>query len=355
MALKAVSQEAVRGLMAKLKESMRVVAPHRREGRNQWEFSDVEDPAKVSLEYTSTILPPKKYAFPTQDVLVHYKLGEKFEAEAVLQAEPIALFGVHPCDIYALECLDISMTDQYADPNWVERRKAMRIIGVDCQPDEWCFCASMKTATVSSGYDLFLTPINDWTEFVADAATAEGEEMLAMIDSREATSEDLAQVRAWQSNKVAAQRERHINTDINDLPLHFTGFADSEVWQRWADKCYSCGTCNITCPTCFCFDVLDQIKLTLDEGYRTRVWDGCMLEDFALVAPHENFREERSERIRHRFYRKYAYLFTRYGRAYCCGCGRCARQCLADIDPVTVINELLAEARKEKEGAPHGA
>ena len=66
-----------------------------------------------------------------------------------------------------------------------------------------------------------------------------------------------------------------------------------------------------------------------------------------MVAPHENFRPERWQRLRHRFYRKYAYLFTRYGRVYCCGCGRCVRQCLADIDPVEVLNDLLAEGAKE--------
>jgi len=350
MALRAVTDGAVRELMAKLKQEMRVVAPHQREGREQWQFADVEDPAAVALRYTSTILPPKKYAFPTRETLVRYTMGEEFRAEPVVEAEPMALVGVHPCDIYGLQSLDIAMTDAHVDPNWVERRKGMRIIGVDCMPDDWCFCASMKTSTVSSGYDVFLTPINGWAEFVAESATPEGEAMLAMVDSREATSGDLAQVRAWQSDKVATQRERRINTDVNDLPLHFTGFSNSEVWQKWAAKCYSCGTCNTTCPTCFCFDVLDQIELSLDEGSRTRVWDGCMLEDFAVVAPAENFREERRDRIRHRFYRKYAYLFTRYGRPYCCGCGRCVRQCLAEIDPVTVLNELLAGARKEAKG-----
>lgn len=347
MSVKVLTHEAVGELMEKLKQEARVVAPHRREGCDQWQFADVEDTSKVELNYTSTILPPKKYAFPPTDPLVYYHFGERFSAEPLVEAQPIVLFGVHPCDIYALQCLDISMSDQFVDPNWVARRKAMRIVGVDCMPDEWCFCASMNTATVNCGYDVFLLPINQWQEFVAEPGTEAGEQMLDMVAGREATGEDLAQVREWHTRKINKQADRRINTPVNDLPLHFTRFAESEVWKKWADKCYSCGTCNITCPTCFCFDVLDQLKLTMDEGQRVRTWDGCMLEDFAVVAPAENFREERHERIRHRFYRKYAYLFTRYGRPYCCGCGRCVRQCLADIDPVTVLNELLAEAQRE--------
>ncbi|MGD9518105.1 MAG: 4Fe-4S dicluster domain-containing protein [Armatimonadota bacterium] len=352
MALLVMSEDYVRALIGKLMKETRVVAPHVREGRKQWQFADVVDPGRVALEYVSTILPPKKYAFPTEDDLVHWRTEEGFSAEPVLSVEPLVLFGVHPCDIYGLESLDISLTDTYVDPNWVARRRAMRIVGIDCLPDEWCFCSSMKTCSVSSGYDLFLTPINNWSEYVAEAATGAGEAMLALAEGREASSHDLAQMRAWQNDKLARQRDRRINTEVNDLPLHFTGFADSVVWERWSRKCYSCGTCNTTCPTCFCFDVLDKLKLSLDEGYRSRVWDGCMLEDFAVVAPHENFREERHERLRHRFYRKYAYLYTRYGRPYCSGCGRCVRQCLADIDPVKVINDLLTEARKEAAG--HG-
>jgi ferredoxin len=347
MALKVIGDAAVRALMARLTQEARVVAPHRREGCDQWAFRDVTDPAKVSLKYTSTLLPPKKYAMPTVEEMLRYRLGDGFRAEAVVEAGPLVLFGVHPCDIYGLESLDISMTDKHADPGWVQRRKAMRVVGVDCEPDDHCFCAYMRTDTVSSGYDLFLSPIKGWQEYVVEVATPAGEAMLEGAETREATSEDMAEMRAAQSEKARRQQTRSMNTELLQLPLHFTGFANSPVWQKWADKCYSCGTCNTTCPTCFCFDVVDSPALTLDGGTRERVWDSCQLEEFAVVAPHENFREERRERIRHRFYRKYAYLFTQYGRPYCCGCGRCFRQCVADIDPVEVVNDLLAEAAKE--------
>ena len=123
--------------------------------------------------------------------------------------------------------------------------------------------------------------------------------------------------------------------------------AKSPVWEKQSEKCYSCGTCNLVCPTCYCFDVLDEMGLSLTEGDRVREWDGCMLEEFAEVAGDENFREDRSQRLRHRMYRKYSYLFTRYDVPFCCGCGRCARQCLVDIDPVGVINELIEAHGKE--------
>jgi len=75
-----------------------------------------------------------------------------------------------------------------------------------------------------------------------------------------------------------------------------------------------------------------------------------MLKDFAKVATGENFRETRASRIEHRFYRKFSYLFLKPGRSNCVGCGRCCRQCLADITVYDVVNDLVAS----REGAATG-
>lgn len=47
-----------------------------------------------------------------------------------------------------------------------------------------------------------------------------------------------------------------------------------------------------------------QTLFDLQKGARLRRWDGCMLRDFALVASGETFHQPRSDRLRHRFYRK---------------------------------------------------
>jgi ferredoxin len=343
MAVQVIGCEVIPQLIAKLMSEAKVVAPHRREGDNQWVFAEVQDPGEVCLDYTSTILPPKKYAFPPKETLVRYEVGDRPKMEAVIAAEPLVIFGAHPCDIYGLTALDLAFSDQNVDPNYMAKRAQMRIVGVDCEPDEWCFCGSMGTASVAEGYDLFLTPIGD--SYVAEAATAAGEEMLAGLPTREATAAELAAVKERMTRK--ASQERHLNCEMPSLPMRFAGFTESPVWEQWAKKCYSCGTCNLTCPTCFCFDVLDQMDLSLQTGEREREWDGCTLAEFAKVGSGENFREGREARLKHRFYRKYSYLFTKYGRPYCCGCGRCVRQCLVNIDPVGVINDLVAHGGKE--------
>jgi ferredoxin len=97
----------------------------------------------------------------------------------------------------------------------------------------------------------------------------------------------------------------------------------------------------MVCPTCYCFDAREEVELSLAEGKRVRVWDGCMLEDFAVVADGHNFRKDKSARFRHRIFRKGKTLPEKYGYFGCVGCGRCANACTADIaGPVKVFNYM---------------
>jgi len=113
------------------------------------------------------------------------------------------------------------------------------------------------------------------------------------------------------------------------------------VWAEKAKTCFSCGSCNIVCPTCYCFDVQDDVDWSLDCGTRCRTWDGCLLKDFAVVAGNHNFRKNTADRYRHRFYRKGKYIPDKIGEVSCVGCGRCGMVCIPKIaDPLTVYNTL---------------
>ena len=79
----------------------------------------------------------------------------------------------------------------------------------------------------------------------------------------------------------------------------------------------------------------------LTEGKRYRLWDGCLLQDFAVVATGENFRKERHARVRYRIYDKFVFPVMRYGVYACTGCGRCTDVCPAGIDIRSVIRRLI--------------
>jgi NAD-dependent dihydropyrimidine dehydrogenase PreA subunit len=195
----------------------------------------------------------------------------------------------------------------------------------------------------SGGYDLFLTDIQD--KYVIDVGSDRGSELLSRAPGVEdAVNGDLEAVLAFRQEKEAAV-ELHLNVRPENLPLALTARRNSKLWGEKAEKCLACGSCNTTCATCFCFDVLDRMNLSLADGVRERQWDGCLLPDFAMVGHGENFRSKGEARYRHRFYRKFDYLPVRYGGvAFCCGCGRCSVNCLADIaNPVAVLNQVAEE------------
>ena len=117
------------------------------------------------------------------------------------------------------------------------------------------------------------------------------------------------------------------------------------LWEEMAKLCFSCGSCNLVCPTCYCFDVREEVNWDLSSGQRFRLWDGCMLADFATIAGNLNFRKDRADRYRHRYYRKGKYVPAKIGgKIACVGCGRCITACVAKIaNPVEVFNRLAEE------------
>jgi sulfhydrogenase subunit beta (sulfur reductase) len=116
---------------------------------------------------------------------------------------------------------------------------------------------------------------------------------------------------------------------------------NSTMWQDVGRRCVACGNCTAVCPTCYCFDIMDEIDLSFNEGMRYRIWNSCQMDDFAKVAGNEDFRKGRDARQRHRYYRKFKYPVDKFNRYFCTGCGRCTRNCMAEIKLVETVNSLL--------------
>jgi sulfhydrogenase subunit beta (sulfur reductase) len=126
-----------------------------------------------------------------------------------------------------------------------------------------------------------------------------------------------------------------LHLDGKDLPALMGVSYKSPLWEEIGKRCFGCGSCNIVCPTCYCFDVQDGDSLDGKAGERYRVWDSCQLDAFARIGSGENFRKTRAHRLRHRFMRKGKYIAEAFpGHQGCVGCGRCARACLVDITPM---------------------
>jgi sulfhydrogenase subunit beta (sulfur reductase) len=289
------------------------------------------------LVYNRTILPLKKYFLPPSDPILEYRAGVGYVPIAGGLGRKVVLFGVHSCDVYALNILDQVFGGKFPDPYYQERRRQVTIIGVDCMPDERCFCYSMRADFVEYGFDLFLHDIGD--SYLVFVGTARGDDIALSCSPlfQTVTRTDIEEYKRRSALKRGAFR---LNVDIRDLPEIFEVEYRNEIWEELGRKCLSCGSCSMVCPTCYCFDVADTAELGSHDAVRTRKWDSCLFSSHALVAGGENFRKGRASRIRFRFYHKQRGFVAEYGRPSCVGCGRCIEACPVKVDIVQVINNL---------------
>jgi sulfhydrogenase subunit beta (sulfur reductase) len=308
-------------------------------GQDKFVFGRVTDPAALRLDYDTTLLSPKKYFLPQRETLLKFTSRRTQKAEPVLDNSQKVIVGAHPCDIYATWLLDVVFSSNNQDPNYLSRRERALIIGLDCNRpcDEYSFCHDMGTNYVDSGFDLMMTDIGD--SYFVDVGTPAGRQLLDRTPFREAHNEDFAKRQTFLEKKQANFHKR-IPVDAKYLPEILEESYDSLVWEAIGRRCFSCGSCNTTCPTCYCFDVTDQLNLDLQSGERQRTMDSCQLDTFAEVAGGENFREQRASRLRHRFFRKAKYIQEAFGRMGCVGCGRCDRNCVAKINSVETYTQI---------------
>jgi ferredoxin len=224
------------------------------------------------------------------------------------------------------------------------RRNAATIVATDVQtPSPNVFAGCMNTATVREGRcDMLVTKVGE--NYLLDARTDKGEALLEGTGFAEAGESSLARrEQVWDDNERLLKKHA-LNPKPSDLPELLEKNYEHPVWQEKADLCFSCGSCNTTCPTCYCFDVQDDVDWDLESGKRFRKWDACLLTNFATVAGDHNFRKNRAARYRHRYYRKGKYVPGMIDEIACVGCGRCITACVAKIaNPVEVFNRLLEE------------
>ena len=310
--------------------------------RKRFVFARLEDPAELRLDYDTTVLPPKKEFFPTCQDLVRFHKGGY---EGCISPEPKVLLGVHFYDMKAIDMTDLLFRERNEDRNYLAHREAATIVCSSVQSvSPRAFWASVGRDVAPKGHDAFLTKVDGG--FVYEALTAKGEELV--MHGKFAKASD-AQVQAAKKVNEEALKKcpetlRHASAAVAKKVR--ASFGKKELWDRFAEDCFSCGSCNIVCPTCYCFDVQDNWNVDQESGARTRYWDACLTEDFAKISlgagAQENFREERGERFRHRIMRKSAYLNEKLGSPACVGCGRCSSACTADIaDPVRVIDAIM--------------
>jgi ferredoxin len=312
--------------------------------KHQFVFAPISSAKDVRLDYDVTILPPKKVIFPVHQDLVRFGPGG---GETAIHPEPRILFGVHFYDIKAIDMLDLLFRENNEDWNYLAQREHTTIVGSSIQTvSKRAFWGTVGRGVRPRGHDAFLTKLPNG--YVFGVLTAKGEALLACGEFEPVTEAQIAEAKKVNKDVLDKCPEvlSHGGHGSHEIAAKVRAAYNSEIWEELSRTCFSCGTCNIVCPTCYCFDVQDNWNLDQVSGCRARAWDGCLLEDFAKISlgggATENFRETRSERYRHRLMRKAIYLNDKLGGPACVGCGRCSAQCVPDIaDPVHIIECIM--------------
>jgi formate hydrogenlyase subunit 6/NADH:ubiquinone oxidoreductase subunit I len=326
----------------------RIIGPVSRQDR--YFYEEVERAEQLDLGFNYCVYSPKSFLLPASETLFTFsREAGGFEANAVFDGRPAALVGVHPCDINAIRLLDKVFRDDHCDEHYWARRENTLIVGVDCPRPctKGVFCQDMHSNEAQKGFDVMLYPLAEGDEgsvrYGVVFGTDTGRAWLS--GQRGCTPPTVSEERAFEKYRQAkrANFPATLATSYEELPALLDRSYDSLIWEATARRCYSCGSCVLTCPTCYCFSMHDELELSLTEGTRKREWDGCQLPSFAVVAGGHNFRPEAAARLRHRVFRKGKWVRERTGLGGCVGCARCDRACTAKISLAEIYNQLAEE------------
>jgi sulfhydrogenase subunit beta (sulfur reductase) len=315
-----------------LKKFGKVFAP-KNKGQSSFSFGEVEKRSEVILDYPRTLQSIKKYFFPSNEKILSFETIEQNFEKVKFDNSPKIFFGLHSYDMQALLKLDYNFSQGKPEMNYLSRRKNCSFIGVSFEPDEYHFTRSVGVSVEAyEGFDLFMN--KNKTGYNINVITDRGRVLIEGFDKLE---------KVKSPENTQRQFKNNLKFNFNRIPEVFDHSWNSKIWDAVAQRCVGCSTCNLVCPTCYCFSVEDNLDISLETGIRERRWDGCTLESFAVVAGGENFRDSNAKRQRHRLFRKFKYITDITGTPWCVGCGRCTAYCTAGISIVDIVNELCEE------------
>ncbi len=120
MSLKILPKHLFQAWVDRLHTTHRIVAP--KEEYGQYIYGAVEAGEVITLQYPTSVLPPKKYLLPPREELFSFN-AKTMEMNPIIEdIPPTIIFAVHTCDMHSLMLLDKIHNTGYADQHYQARR-----------------------------------------------------------------------------------------------------------------------------------------------------------------------------------------------------------------------------------------
>ncbi|MBN1233550.1 MAG: 4Fe-4S dicluster domain-containing protein [Candidatus Coatesbacteria bacterium] len=289
---------------------------------------------------------PKELFFPINEDLFSYKYnGDGFTLEdPEIEYEPFIVAGLRPCDTAGLDVIDKLFSWDYKDEFYLKKREKAILIAFTCPyTDSSCFCTSvLGKYPYKDGSDIMLTQLKS-KDYIVEILTEKGKKLLSHLNKviNPASKEDLKELKKELDNIDKSIKKIKIDKVKSWLENNF----EDDYWKNCALECLSCGICTFVCPTCHCFDIIEDRNL--DKITRRRTWDSCSFTDFTRMKVHQP-RQEHFRRWRQRLMHKYYYYVNNFEVIACTGCGRCIESCPVGINIMTMLSEIDDKGKKLK-------
>jgi len=328
--MKIVEKNRLNELMKAVLDSGKVLIAPVKEGKTS-RYEAITDPSKADLEIPITKMSIKEHFLPpTECILIYEKQGDEIVMhDPEPPKEDRVIFGARPCDAAAMAIMDKVFTWDYQDSIYLARREKTTIVSIACdskQPS--CHCEDVGLSPMTrEGSDVILISL-DANRYWVEPVTDKGKKLVELWGNKLSDAPGAEKKSIPEPKKLKPE----------DLDKLF----ESPKWAELTMKCLGCGVCAYVCPTCHCFDIVDEENKE-GGGTRRRNWDVCALSVFTKHGGGHNPRPEQWERYRQRLMHKFDYYPEKFGCIACVGCGRCVMACPVNMDIFDILEKVKSE------------
>jgi formate hydrogenlyase subunit 6/NADH:ubiquinone oxidoreductase subunit I len=289
----------------------------------------------IALTDGTVRLPLKRFFLPITEVLLDFENGGDGDMDVrpapLPSSDGRVVIGVRPCDTAAVEAMDKVFQWDYDDLRYRARREQTTLVTFACtQAAPECFCTSVGGSPHGTQQSDLLVFFDAYGAALLQVLSDKGDKLLGRLG-------DIARP-APGGQELPDPPDVEPKFDPEKVKSWLDENFENDFWAEGSLGCLGCGACSCLCPTCHCFDSVDEA--TWNHGQRRRNWDCCAFSVFTLHASGHNPRRDPAARYRQRLMHKFKYFPERFGRIGCVGCGRCAKACGVGRDLVTSLSGI---------------